>query len=113
MKFVQACQKALDLRWSKFHRNAALLKRQLTWQYVQFLSERALLYKTPFFLSKRTKLIHDSRFNSHLRKKGISGHVKIDYEAKTLAVEVKMPQDASGDVIRDTRGLSGLTFEYP
>ncbi|CAA6656146.1 unnamed protein product [Spirodela intermedia] len=62
---LHACQKALDLRWNKFQRNATLLKRQLTWQ-----------------------------FNSHLRKKGISGHVK-------------MPQDASGNVVRDTRGLSG------
>ncbi|RWW85385.1 hypothetical protein BHE74_00005919 [Ensete ventricosum] len=31
----QACQKALDLRWCKFQRNATLLKRQLTWQYVK------------------------------------------------------------------------------
>ncbi|XP_049405609.1 structural maintenance of chromosomes protein 6B isoform X2 [Solanum stenotomum] len=28
-----ACHKALELRWSKFQRNATLLKRQLTWQY--------------------------------------------------------------------------------
>ncbi|CAA7391608.1 unnamed protein product [Spirodela intermedia] len=75
---LHACQKALDLRWNKFQRNATLLKRQLTWQ-----------------------------FNSHLRKKGISGHVKVDYETRTLSVEVKMPQDASGNVVRDTRGLSG------
>lgn len=75
---LNACQKALDLRWSKFQRNANLLKRQLTWQ-----------------------------FNGHLRKKGISGHIKVDYEQKVLAVEVKMPQDASGNSVRDTRGLSG------
>ncbi|KAG6528203.1 hypothetical protein ZIOFF_010354 [Zingiber officinale] len=73
-----ACQKAHDLRWGKFQRNATLLKRQLTWQ-----------------------------FNGHLRKKGISGHVKVDYEKKVLSIEVKMPQDASGNAIRDTRGLSG------
>ncbi|XP_078448137.1 structural maintenance of chromosomes protein 6A-like isoform X2 [Wolffia australiana] len=29
---LEACQKALDIRWNKFNRNAALLKRQLTWQ---------------------------------------------------------------------------------
>ncbi|KAF3325888.1 structural maintenance of chromosomes protein 6B [Carex littledalei] len=75
---LNACQKALDLRWNKFQRNASLLKRQLTWQ-----------------------------FNGHLRKKGISGHIKVDYEKKLLSVEVKMPQDASGNTVRDTRGLSG------
>ncbi|KAA8539789.1 hypothetical protein F0562_026481 [Nyssa sinensis] len=75
---LNACQKALELRWSKFQRNATLLKRQLTWQ-----------------------------FNGHLRKKGISGHIKVSYEEKTLSVEVKMPQDASNNTVRDTRGLSG------
>nr|XP_009400681.1 PREDICTED: structural maintenance of chromosomes protein 6B-like [Musa acuminata subsp. malaccensis] len=75
---LNACQKALDLRWCKFQRNAMLLKRQLTWQ-----------------------------FNGHLRKKGISGHIKVDYEQKVLSVEVKMPQDASGTTVRDIRGLSG------
>lgn len=75
---LDACQKALELRWNKFERNASLLKRQLTWQ-----------------------------FNGHLRKKGISGHIKVNYEEKTLSVEVKMPQDASSSSVRDTRGLSG------
>lgn len=75
---LDACQKALDLRWKKFQRNASLLKRELTWQ-----------------------------FNGHLGKKGISGHIKVSYEEKTLAVEVKMPQDASSSIVRDTRGLSG------
>ncbi|KAL5810852.1 hypothetical protein ACOSQ4_027420 [Xanthoceras sorbifolium] len=75
---LNACRKALDLRWSKFQRNATLLKRQLTWQ-----------------------------FNGHLGKKGISGHIKISYEEKTLSIEVKMPQDASSSAVRDTRGLSG------
>lgn len=28
------------------------------------------------------------RFNGHLRKKGISGQIKISYEEKTLSVEV-------------------------
>uniref|UniRef100_A0A0D3H3Q0 RecF/RecN/SMC N-terminal domain-containing protein n=1 Tax=Oryza barthii TaxID=65489 RepID=A0A0D3H3Q0_9ORYZ len=28
---LNSCQKALDMRWKKFQRNAALLKRQLTW----------------------------------------------------------------------------------
>lgn len=69
---------ALDKRWSKFQRNATLLKRQLTWQ-----------------------------FNGHLRKKGISGHIKVSYEEQKLSIEVKMPQDSSSSNVRDTRGLSG------
>ncbi|KAK1326454.1 hypothetical protein QJS10_CPA01g02770 [Acorus calamus] len=75
---INACQESLDLRWSKFQRNATYLKRELTW-----------------------------KFNQHLRKKGISGQIKVDYEDKTLSIEVKMPQDASNDTVRDTRGLSG------
>ncbi|KAH0465535.1 hypothetical protein IEQ34_005638 [Dendrobium chrysotoxum] len=68
---LNACQKALELRWSKFHRNANFLKRE---------------------------------FNGHLLKKGISGKITVDYDKKLLSVEVKMPQDASGNNIRDTRG---------
>ncbi|KAG8381534.1 hypothetical protein BUALT_Bualt06G0131700 [Buddleja alternifolia] len=75
---LEACERALQLRWSKFQRNATLLKRQLTWQ-----------------------------FNGHLKKKGISGQIKVSYEEQTLSVEVKMPQDASSSSVRDTRGLSG------
>lgn len=75
---LRVCQEGLDLRWNKFQRNASLSKRQLTW-----------------------------RFNGHLGKKGISGNIKVSYEEKTLAVEVKMPQDASSNTVRDTRGLSG------
>ncbi|XP_073129869.1 structural maintenance of chromosomes protein 6B isoform X2 [Henckelia pumila] len=74
---LEACDKALQLRWSKFERNATLLKRQLTWQ-----------------------------FNGHLKKKGISGQIRVNYEEQTLSVEVKMPQDASASSVRDTRGLS-------
>ncbi|KAH6821922.1 structural maintenance of chromosomes 6A [Perilla frutescens var. hirtella] len=75
---LEACEKALNLRWSKFQRNATHLKRQLTWQ-----------------------------FNGHLKKKGISGQIKVSYEEQTLSVEVKMPQDASSSSVRDTKGLSG------
>nr|GLL39382.1 structural maintenance of chromosomes protein 6B-like [Ipomoea trifida] len=75
---LAACRKALDLRWNKFQRNASLLKRQLTWQ-----------------------------FNGHLGKKGISGKIIVEYEKKTLSVEVTMPQDASSSSVQDTRGLSG------
>ncbi|KAG0457174.1 hypothetical protein HPP92_022331 [Vanilla planifolia] len=75
---LEACEKALELRWNKFHRNANLLKRELTW-----------------------------KFNGHLMKKGITGKIMVDYERKILSVEVKMPQDASGNNVRDTRGLSG------
>ncbi|XP_020572528.1 structural maintenance of chromosomes protein 6A-like isoform X2 [Phalaenopsis equestris] len=75
---LNACEKALELRWSKFHRNANFLKRELTW-----------------------------KFNGHLLKKGISGKIMVDYDKKLLSVEVKMPQDAPGNNVRDTRGLSG------
>lgn len=75
---LSAIHTALDKRWSKFQRNATLLKRQLTWQ-----------------------------FNGHLRKKGISGHIKVSYEEQKLSIEVKMPQDATSSNVRDTRGLSG------
>ncbi|KAM7252281.1 hypothetical protein ACFE04_024164 [Oxalis oulophora] len=72
------CRNAVDLRWLKFKRNEASLRQQLTW-----------------------------KFNGHLGKKGIFGRVKVDYEKKSLSVEVKMPQDASKGNVRDTRGLSG------
>ncbi|XP_039809676.1 structural maintenance of chromosomes protein 6B-like isoform X4 [Panicum virgatum] len=75
---LNACQKALDLRWRKFQRNTGLLKRQLTWL-----------------------------FNEHLGKKGISGHINVHYKNEVLSVELTMPQDASRDTVRDTRGLSG------
>ncbi|KAH7659441.1 P-loop containing nucleoside triphosphate hydrolase protein [Dioscorea alata] len=75
---IIACKEALDSRWAKFQRNLNYLRRQLIWQ-----------------------------FNGHLRKKGISGNIKLDYDDKTLSVEIKMPQDSSGNTVRDTRGLSG------
>ncbi|GLJ46058.1 hypothetical protein SUGI_0970300 [Cryptomeria japonica] len=75
---LNACCEALELRQTKFERNASLLKRQLTWQ-----------------------------FNGHLKKKGISGHIKVNYNEERLCVEVKMPQDNSSSAVRDTRGLSG------
>ncbi|KAK9075200.1 hypothetical protein SSX86_003521 [Deinandra increscens subsp. villosa] len=75
---LSAIHEALEKRWSKFQRNATLLKRQLTWQ-----------------------------FNGHLRRKGISGHIKVSYEEQKLSIEVKMPQDSSSSNVRDTRGLSG------
>ncbi|KAF5181437.1 Structural maintenance of chromosomes protein [Thalictrum thalictroides] len=75
---LKVCEKALNLRWRKFNRNASYLRCQLTW-----------------------------RFNGHLGKKGISGSTKVNYEERTLSVEVKMPQDASSNSVRDTRGLSG------
>ncbi|KAF7146871.1 hypothetical protein RHSIM_Rhsim03G0166000 [Rhododendron simsii] len=75
---LNACQKALNLRLRKFERNASDLKRQLTW-----------------------------KFNGHLKNKGISGLVKVNYAEEKLSIEVKMPQDASSNNVRDTRGLSG------
>ncbi|KAL9685215.1 hypothetical protein QQ045_022663 [Rhodiola kirilowii] len=75
---LNVCQEALQLRRRKFDRNASLLRKQLTWQ-----------------------------FNRHLGKKGISGAVNVNYDEKTLSLEVKMPQDASSSTVRDTRGLSG------
>ncbi|KAH0979218.1 hypothetical protein GBA52_006395 [Prunus armeniaca] len=48
------------------------------------------------------------RFNTHLRKKGISGQIKVSYEEKTLSVEVsKCPRMQQSSTVRDTRGLSG------
>lgn len=74
---------AFKKRCSKFQRNCVFLRRQLTWQ-----------------------------FNGHLRKKGFSGSVKVDYETETLALEVQMPQDTSGSAVRDTRALSGGERSY-
>lgn len=34
-----------------------------------------------------------NRFNGHLRKKGISGHIKISYEDETLSIEVSAVDD--------------------
>ncbi|MCI09333.1 structural maintenance of chromosomes protein 6-like, partial [Trifolium medium] len=75
---LKACQNALEFRRRKFQTNAANLKQQLSW-----------------------------KFNGHLRKKGISGLIKVDYENMTLSIEVQMPQDTSNRAVRDTRGLSG------
>ncbi|KAK7263866.1 hypothetical protein RJT34_31464 [Clitoria ternatea] len=75
---LDACRRALELRKRKFQRNATYLKSQLSW-----------------------------KFNGHLRKKGISGLIKVNYEEKTLMIEVQMPQNASNRTVQDTRGLSG------
>ncbi|XP_025687133.1 structural maintenance of chromosomes protein 6B isoform X2 [Arachis hypogaea] len=75
---LDACQRALEIRGKKFKSNATRLKQQLSW-----------------------------KFNDHLRKKGISGLIKVNYEENTLSIEVQMPQDASNRAVRDTRGLSG------
>lgn len=77
-KQLQDAQRALKSRREKFNWSATLMRRQLTWN-----------------------------FNGNLAKKGISGQIKVDYKEKTLSIEVKMPQDASTTVVRDTRGLSG------
>ncbi|KAI3957221.1 hypothetical protein MKW98_012096 [Papaver atlanticum] len=75
---LKSCQSALEMRITKFKKNAHYLKSELTWQ-----------------------------FNNNLSNKGISGHIKINNNEKTLSLEVKMPQDASKDKVCDTRGLSG------
>ncbi|CAA7026946.1 unnamed protein product [Microthlaspi erraticum] len=75
---VKVCQDAVDSRWRKLRRNKDNLKSELTWQ-----------------------------FNARLKNKGITGHIRVSYEDKTLSMEVKMPHDASSSVVRDTRGLSG------
>uniref|UniRef100_M8AXK8 Structural maintenance of chromosomes protein 6 n=1 Tax=Aegilops tauschii TaxID=37682 RepID=M8AXK8_AEGTA len=58
---------------------------------------------------KEQKILSNSfeTFNEHLGKKGISGFTNVDYQNKVLSIELTMPQDASHDTIRDTRGLSG------
>ncbi|RZC57416.1 hypothetical protein C5167_004720 [Papaver somniferum] len=75
---LNSCQSALEMRITKFKKNAHYLKSELTWQ-----------------------------FNNNLSNKGISGHIKVNYNEKTLSLEVKMPQDASKDKVCDARGLSG------
>ncbi|CAI9094650.1 OLC1v1030427C1 [Oldenlandia corymbosa var. corymbosa] len=75
---LKACRNTLELRRIKFHRNATLAKRELTW-----------------------------KFNNQLGKKGINGKVLVSYEQQTLSIEVTMPQDASNTSVCDTRGLSG------
>ncbi|EFJ36741.1 hypothetical protein SELMODRAFT_60327, partial [Selaginella moellendorffii] len=75
---IEAIDDVYASRRSKFEHNTAYLSRQLRW-----------------------------RFNDHLKRKGFSGRVKIDYEAKTLKLEVQMPQDASNSAVKDTRALSG------
>ncbi|XP_024531851.1 structural maintenance of chromosomes protein 6A isoform X1 [Selaginella moellendorffii] len=75
---IEAIDNVYASRRSKFEHNTAYLSRQLRW-----------------------------RFNDHLKRKGFSGRVKIDYEAKTLKLEVQMPQDASNSAVKDTRALSG------
>ncbi|WMV31145.1 hypothetical protein MTR67_024530 [Solanum verrucosum] len=105
-----ACHKALELRWSKFQRNATLLKRQLTWQYDLYHLHIHIMWVPSFLVSSYPNYLDCQfciRFNGHLGKKGISGHIKVCYEEKTLSIEVKMPQDASSSSVRDTRGLSG------
>ncbi|KAI5060286.1 hypothetical protein GOP47_0024706 [Adiantum capillus-veneris] len=71
-------EEALGARLKKFQRNSSYLKRQLTWQ-----------------------------FNGHLQKKGMSGKIQVDFSDETLGIQVQMPQDASNNMVKDTRGLSG------
>ncbi|KAK7255916.1 hypothetical protein RIF29_29344 [Crotalaria pallida] len=68
---------------------------------------RQQVYKA---LRQKLELIGDEyrqRFNGHLRRKGISGLIRVDYEEKTLSIEVRMPHDASNRAVQDNRGLSG------
>ncbi|KAK4770308.1 hypothetical protein SAY87_030840 [Trapa incisa] len=71
--------------------------------------ERALAMRQSKFEESRSSLKSGLRreFLAHLKKKGFSGGINIDFKEKTLSVEVKMPQDASQDNVHDTRGLSG------
>ncbi|KAJ0793935.1 putative structural maintenance of chromosomes protein [Helianthus annuus] len=64
---LSAIHTALDKRWSKFQRNATLLKRQLTWQ-----------------------------FNGHLGKKGISGHIKVKMPQDASTSNVRDTRGLSG-----------------
>ncbi|EMS60344.1 hypothetical protein TRIUR3_28851 [Triticum urartu] len=75
--------------------------------------ERKILRKQQLYAGFRVKLnvlislIRQLKwFNEHLGKKGISGFINVDYKSKILSVELTMPQDASRDTVRDTRGLS-------
>jgi len=95
---LQACQRALELRKRKFKRNATYLKHQLSWKYEFFFRTSYLFLRyctatrsCSFFLTWTScNLPHALRFNGHLRKKGISGLIKVNYEEKTLMIEVKL-----------------------
>ncbi|GKD74815.1 structural maintenance of chromosomes protein 6B, partial [Tanacetum coccineum] len=86
---LQAINTALEKRWSKFHRNATLLKRHLTWQYE--LSPFLSIYSMAI-LGKRESVVK-SKLAMRIRSSQLR--------------QVKMPQDASSSNVRDTRGLSG------
>ncbi|XP_030489397.2 structural maintenance of chromosomes protein 6A [Cannabis sativa] len=77
-KKIDALQKALDTRRTKYQTIANKLSRQITWG-----------------------------FNNKLENKGICGRIDVSYEDRTLSVHVKMPQDASNSSVRDIKGLSG------
>ncbi|VAI30771.1 unnamed protein product [Triticum turgidum subsp. durum] len=74
--------------------------------------ERKILRKQQLYAGFRVKLnvliSLIRQFNEHLGKKGISGFINVDYKSKVLSVELTMPQDASRDTVRDTRGLSAM-----
>ncbi|XP_024535853.1 structural maintenance of chromosomes protein 6A-like [Selaginella moellendorffii] len=63
-------------RCEKFETSSSLLKKQLQWE-----------------------------FNGHLRRNLFHGRVQVDYESKTLKLEVCVPHDSSS--VKDMRSLSG------
>ncbi|KAF4372089.1 hypothetical protein F8388_000305 [Cannabis sativa] len=81
-KKIDALQKALDTRRTKYQTIANKLSRQITWG-----------------------------FNNKLENKGICGRIDVSYEDRTLSVHVKMPQDASNSSVRDIKGLSEFVVD--
>lgn len=64
----------------------ALLRYSCTLEECSFCF---LFFPDSKFWSMSTNFsISQIRFNGHLRKKGISGQIKVSYEDKTLSVEV-------------------------
>ncbi|BBN16913.1 structural maintenance of chromosomes protein 6 [Marchantia polymorpha subsp. ruderalis] len=80
---LETLVEGLGRRKKKFDRNAQMQKRELTW-----------------------------KFNEHLRKKGFSGKVNVDYQKRSLTLHVTMPHDESHTSVQDTRALSGGERSY-
>ncbi|CAM6106303.1 unnamed protein product [Calypogeia fissa] len=65
--------------------------------------------RTDGYIKTRKNVERDLRwkFNESLARMGFGGHTSVDFDNKTLSLNVQMPQDASNTSVRDTRTLSG------
>ncbi|CAM6106305.1 unnamed protein product [Calypogeia fissa] len=69
----------------------------------------ALEGRTDRYIKNRKNLVKELTwgFIENLARKGFGGHISVDFDNKTLSLNVQMPQDASNTSVRDTRALSG------